>query len=179
MSFNRKKKFFGKYRGVVFNNIDPEFKGRIQATVSDLLGYIPTTWALPCVPITGMTGAQSGIYVVPAINASVWIEFERGDLDYPIWSGCFWGSQAEIPLAAQMGAPPTPNIVLQTIGQNCIVMGGTIAQGIILSAGPPIPGSSPSIVISPAGIMITDGKGGLITIAGGVVQINQGALVIK
>ncbi len=78
-----------------------------------------------------------------------------------------------------MGAPATPNIVLQSIGQNCIVMGGTPAQGIIISAGPPIPGASPSIMISPAGIMITDGKGGLITITAGVVQINQGALVIK
>jgi len=45
-------------------------------------------WALPCVPYAGK---GVGLFLIPPVNAFVWIEFEQGDLDYPIWSGCFWG----------------------------------------------------------------------------------------
>ncbi len=85
-----KKEFYGKYRGTVVSNLDPDFKGRITAMVPDVLGLVPTTWATPCVPMTGLPGLQSGLYVVPEIGASVWMEFEHGDPDYPIWTGCFW-----------------------------------------------------------------------------------------
>ncbi len=81
-------KFHGKYRGTVVNNVDPEQRGRIQALVPDVSGLIPSSWAMPCVPFAGK---QSGVYVVPQIGAGVWIEFEQGDPDYPIWVGGFWG----------------------------------------------------------------------------------------
>lgn len=174
-----KKKFYGKYRGTVFDNNDPEFKGRIQAMVPDVLGAVPTTWALPCVPITGIVGVQSGIYVVPALQANVWIEFEHGDQDYPIWSGCFWGSQGEIPLVALAGSPATPAIVLQSVGMNTVWIGGDLATGITLSSGPAASPTSPRIMISATGIIISDGAGGMITIASGVVTVNLGALVVK
>jgi hypothetical protein len=172
-----KKRFYGKYRGTVASNLDPEFKGRIQAFVPDVLGPVPTTWATPCVPITGNTGLQSGVYVVPPLEASVWMEFEHGDPDLPIWTGCFWGSPAEVPIPALMGDPATPNIVLQTIGQNTILMSGDPVTGIIISCGLPLP-TMPSITISQAGIVISDGKGGMITIAEGTVTVNLGALIV-
>jgi len=173
-----KKQYFGKYRGTVANNLDPELKGRIQAFVPDVLGPIPTTWATPCIPISGNIGLQSGIYVVPPIDASVWMEFEHGDPDYPIWSGCFWGSPSEVPIPALMGNPATPNIVLQTVGQNTILVSGDPVTGIIISCGLPLP-TMPSIAISQTGIVMSDGKGGSITITGGVVTVNLGALIIK
>ena len=178
---NGNNQFFGKYRGTVANNNDPEHKGRIQALVPDVLGPIPTTWATACVPITGL---QSGIYAVPSVGASVWMEFEHGDPDFPIWSGCFWASTAEVPVPAM--TPPSPpvgeamsNIVLQTVGQNTIMMGGLPATGLIISCGPPMSPTSPGIMITPAGIIISDGKGGGIAIAGGTVAVNNGALIIK
>jgi hypothetical protein len=174
-----KKQYFGKYRGTVFNNIDPELKGRILAMVPDVLKAVPTTWALPCVPVTGIAALQSGVYVLPPKGANVWIEFEHGDVNYPIWSGCFWGSQAEIPLAAMAGTPATSPIVIQTVGQNTLWIGGDPATGITLSCGPAMSPTSPQIKISQAGILIFDGKGGGIAIAGGVVAINNGALMIK
>ena len=73
---------YGKYRGVVQNNDDPMQLGRVQVQVPALT-HDSATWALPCLPC-------SGPYVVPAIGASIWVEFEGGDLDNPIWSGCFW-----------------------------------------------------------------------------------------
>ena len=45
--------------------------------------------------------------MVPQIGAGVWIEFEQGDPDYPIWIGCFWGSAAEVPPAAGAAADST------------------------------------------------------------------------
>ena len=83
-------RYYGKYRGTVFNNIDPEQRGRIMAIVPDVLGLIPSSWALPCAPIAGK---QNGVYVVPKIGDGVWIEFEQGDPDYPIWVGVFGGSR--------------------------------------------------------------------------------------
>jgi len=73
-------KYYGKYRATVVNNLDPEQRGRIQAIVPDVLGLIPSSWAMPCVPIAGK---QQGIFMIPQIGASVWIEFEQGDADYP------------------------------------------------------------------------------------------------
>jgi uncharacterized protein involved in type VI secretion and phage assembly len=86
-------KFYGKYRGTVINNIDPLQMGRIQAQVPDVSNVIPSTWAMPCVPVASI---QAGQFAVPTIGSGVWIEFEQGNPDYPIWSGCFWGSAAEV-----------------------------------------------------------------------------------
>ena len=86
------KKLFGKYRGTVVNTVDPDGLGRIQALVPDVSPR-PLGWALPCAPVAGN---QMGIRAVPAIAANVWIEFERGDPDFPIWSGGFWTSAGEM-----------------------------------------------------------------------------------
>ena len=83
--------FLGKYRGTVVNNVDPMQMGRLQAIVPDVTSLLPTSWALPCVP---MAGPQAGQFVVPPVGAAVWMEFEQGDPDYPIWTGCFWGMAA-------------------------------------------------------------------------------------
>ncbi|WP_197510487.1 phage baseplate assembly protein V [Tessaracoccus coleopterorum] len=80
---NNATRFYGKYRGTVVQNVDPEQRGRIQAIVPDATGMVPGTWATACVPLTGKS---MGTYVVPQIGSGVWIEFEQGDLDYPIWT---------------------------------------------------------------------------------------------
>ena len=76
--------------------------GRIQAMVPDVTGLAPSSWAMPCVPVAGI---QNGIFTVPQIGSGVWIEFEQGDPDYPIWVGCFWGTAAEVPALA-LTVPP-------------------------------------------------------------------------
>ena len=112
-------KYYGKYRGTVFNNIDPEQCGRIQAFIPDVLGIAPSSWAMPCFPIAGK---QMGAYMIPQIGSGVWIEFEQGDPDFPIWAGCFYGIVAEVPPLALAGNPASPNIVLQTSLQNTLVI---------------------------------------------------------
>lgn len=82
-------RFVGKFRGKVIENIDPLFQGRILADVPDIPGSL-TNWALPCTPYAGF---DVGFYAIPPLGANVWIEFERGDPNYPIWAGCFWGPE--------------------------------------------------------------------------------------
>jgi uncharacterized protein involved in type VI secretion and phage assembly len=162
--------YYGKYRGTVLNNIDPEQRGRIQVSVPGPLPII-SSWAMPCMPSAGI---QMGVYTVPSIGAGVWVEFEQGNLDYPIWSGCWWGSAAEVPALALAAPPGVPNIVLQTQGQNAILLSD-------LPGGPGITLKTTTgalLVINEAGILISNGKGATILMAGPTVTINGGALVV-
>jgi len=164
--------FFGKYRGTVANNVDPMQMGRIQAIVPDATGAIPTSWALPCLP---MTGTQAGVFTVPPIGAAVWIEFEQGNTDYPIWTGGFWGSAAEVPALALATPPALQAIVLQTVGQNTLMISDTPGPtgGILLKTT-----TGAMIAINDVGITISNGQGATIVLAGPSVTINQGALVV-
>jgi len=79
--------FYGKYRGKVVDNRDPLKRGRLKVAAPAISDH-DLTWAEPCTPYAG---PKMGWYVLPPSGANVWIEFERGDVDYPIWTGCFWG----------------------------------------------------------------------------------------
>ena len=164
--------FFGKYRGTVINNIDPEQRGRIQASVPDVTTAIPGTWALPCAPVGGI---QMGHFTVPPIGSAVWIEYEGGDPDYPIWSGCFWGTAAEVPATARLAPPAVPAITLQTPLQNGLMVSDLPGPsgGIIIKSA-----TGASIIVNDTGIYIQNGKGASIVMAGPSVTVNAGALVV-
>ena len=166
------KKFLGKYRGTVVNNVDPEQRGRIQVMVPDVSNVMVSSWALPCAPVGGM---QTGMFAVPPIGAGVWVEFEQGDPDYPIWTGCFWGSAAEVPAMAKTVPPAVSGITLQTTLQNGIVISDVPGPtgGIMLKST-----TGASIIVNDTGIYIQNGKGASIVMTGPTVTINQGALVI-
>lgn len=164
-------RYYGKYRGTVVNNVDPLMMGRLLVQVPDVLGLLPSSWAMPCVPFAG---PQCGAYLVPTVGAGVWVEFEQGDPDYPIWVGGWWGSAAEVPALALAGNPASPNIVLQTLGQNTILVSDVPGgPGITLKTT-----TGAMLVINDAGILISNGKGATIVMAGPTVTINQGALTI-
>jgi uncharacterized protein involved in type VI secretion and phage assembly len=167
--------FLGKYRGVVFNNLDPERRGRLLLTVPDVLNVTPSTWAEPCVPLAGPTGPPMGVYMVPPIGAGVWVEFEHGDVDYPIWVGCRWGDASDVPPLAHAGLPVSPNIVFQTSGQNSLVISDLPGPtgGIMLKSP-----TGASIIVNDTGIYIQNGKGASIVMSGPSVTINNGALAI-
>src|SRR5687767_888586 len=115
-------RFVGKYRATVLVNVDPEQRGRLQLMIPDVLGEIPSTWAEACVPLAGPTGPPMGVFMVPPIGAGVWVEFEKGDPNLPVWIGCRWGAPSDIPLLARAGIPASPNIVMQTLGQHTFVI---------------------------------------------------------
>lgn len=164
------KRYFGKYRGTVLNNIDPMQMGRIQAIVPDVSSVVPTSWAMPCLPVGGI---QMGVFAVPIIGAGVWIEFEHGDPDHPIWTGCYWGSAAEIPATALLSPPPIPAITLQTPLQNGIIISDNPAIGITIKTA-----TGAMIMVNELGITISNGKGAIVTMVGPAVDVNAGALTI-
>ena len=160
------RKYYGKYRATVFNNLDPFQMGRIQVVVPDVSNIAISSWALPCLP---WCGPQQGIMCVPPIGAGVWVEFEQGDPDYPVWTGCFWGSAGEVPSGSRVVAPSL-GITIQTLGQNMIQLS---ELGIILKTR-----SGAMLSITDAGIVITNGAGATISMVANTVDINGGALTI-
>lgn len=164
------KRYFGKYRGTVLNNIDPMQMGRIQVIVPDVSSVAPTSWAMPCLPVGGI---QMGVFAVPIIGAGVWVEFEHGDPDHPIWTGCYWGSAAEIPATALLSPPPIPAITLQTPLQNGIIISDNPAIGITIKTA-----TGAMIMVNELGITISNGKGAIVTMVGPAVDVNAGALTI-
>jgi hypothetical protein len=83
------RRFFGKYRGFVVDASDPAQLGRLRLRVPSVLGeQVVTGWATPCLPYGGLAG--EGQLFVPERDATVWVEFEEGDLEFPIWTGAFW-----------------------------------------------------------------------------------------
>jgi hypothetical protein len=86
--------YFGKYSGVVIDNADPDGRGRIKFKCESVRGPITEGWARPCVPFAGN---GLGFFAVPVKDAHVWIEFEGGDVDLPIWTGCFWDESESAP----------------------------------------------------------------------------------
>jgi hypothetical protein len=96
---------YGKYRGLVSDNADPEHRGRIRARVPEVLEQVETGWALPALPYAG---PNQGTWTIPPPGAGVWIEFEAGDVSRPIWTGCWW-SNGERP-RTESGAEATPAI---------------------------------------------------------------------
>ena len=83
-----RSRFYGKYRGVVSDNGDPEKLGRIRANVPEVLDTEVSPWAWPCATYAG---PDVGLFAVPPVGAGVWIEFEAGDPSRPIWTGGWWG----------------------------------------------------------------------------------------
>jgi uncharacterized protein involved in type VI secretion and phage assembly len=101
------RRALGKFRGVVDDNQDPDKRGRIKVKVPALLGDQSTDWALPSFPCGGL--ADTGWFAVPQVSAQVWVEFEGGDLDYPIWTGTFWQQASDVP--AEIQDPPTTRLL--------------------------------------------------------------------
>lgn len=159
--------FYGKYRGTVTDIQDPLMIGRVRAKVPDVMGDQESGWAMPCAPFGG---SSMGFFALPTVGAGVWIEFEHGDPDYPIWTGCWFGSVADMP--PELLAPPYKKVLLKTAGGHSIVLDDTPGiGGITLETS-----GGQKIVLNALGIEITSGQGGTIKITGPQVSVNDGAL---
>ena len=157
--------FFGKYRGKVENNIDPMQLGRVQVSVPAVLGEGSMSWAMPCVPYAG---PGVGFFAIPPVGANIWVEFEGGDPDYPIWSGCFWGV-GEVPAQLAVAEMKVLKTDMGTITLNDLPGAG----GITIETT-----TGMKIVINALGIEINNGQGGSIKLTGPQVSVNEGALEV-
>lgn len=91
-----KTKYYGKYKATVVNNKDPLYLGRIKVECPSVLGEYESEWCMPCVPIAFDYG---GLFYVPSVGEPIWVEFEEGDIDCPIYTGGVW-LPSQTPLGA-------------------------------------------------------------------------------
>lgn len=158
------RRFYGKYRGKVTDNKDLGNQGRIRAQVPAVYGDKETGWALPCAPYGGK---GVGVFFIPPVGANVWIEFEEGNPDYPIWSGCFWGV-GEAPKL-----PALPDFkVIKTDFANIVINDLPGAGGITIETT-----NGLKIVMDITGIELSNGAAS-VKLTPASVSINSGALEV-
>lgn len=170
--------FFGKYRGKVTANRDPLNLGRIQVSVPAIFEEGKQSWAMPCSPYAGK---EIGLFTIPPVNTNVWVEFEGGDPDYPIWSGCFWGNN-ELPEEARV-AKPDEMIVFKafaTGGKGITIKMSTSgsAKGLTFEVDRPVVSQPLKLVFDATGIEISAGSLGTIKVSPSSVKINDSALEV-
>lgn len=165
-STNQGPPFYGKYRGIVTKTDDPQNRGRIRAKVLDIYGENESGWALPALPYAG-NGV--GLFLLPPVDSWVWIEFENGDTEYPIWSGCFWGESDTVP------ADParTEMKVLKTGAGTITLNDKQGSEGITIETK-----DGMKIVLDSNGIEINNGNGASIKLSDNKVTINNDALEV-
>ncbi|ATB39032.1 phage tail protein [Cystobacter fuscus] len=152
-----REKYYGKYRGFVVDNEDPEKLGRLRVMVPSVLGEEPSPWALPCMPFGGLAG--QGWFLLPEVDAQVWVEFEEGDVRRPIWTGTFWQKSADVPEPAAK-TPPTTRL-LQTPGGHVLQFDDEPDQERLLLHHP----SGAEVSLEPKGsIALTDAEGATVVL---------------
>jgi hypothetical protein len=152
--------FYGKYRGKVTDNHDPMMLGRVRAKVPSVFGDQETGWALPNTPYGG---SGVGFFFIPPIDANVWIEFEQGNPESPIWSGCFWG----VGEAPKMPAVPEFKIIKTDIADitiNDLAGAGGITietknglKVVMDITGIELSNAAASIKLNPASVSVNNG----------------------
>jgi phage baseplate assembly protein gpV len=155
-----RNRFFGKYRGVV-TDVDAATM-RVKASVPAVLAQQTSGWARPCVPFAG---PNMGFAFLPDVGAGVWIEFEGGDVSYPIWVGGYWhdGEQPS-------DATASVRAIVTKAGQKILldVEGGTIT---VTDA------NNNTVTLDSSGLSL-GGGGQSVALGNSGVNVNNGALEI-
>ena len=149
-------RFYGKYRGTV-TQVDAQTL-RIKAKVPAVLKDKETGWCTPCVPYAGK---QVGFAFLPEKDAGVWIEFEGGDVSYPVWTGCYWRAgelpQDATPTVKTIATPQGLKLMLDDDGQTITLTddsGNTVtldSNGITAERG------GKKMLVSDSGVNLDDG----------------------
>jgi phage gp45-like len=162
------KQFFGKYRGKVATNKDPLHLGRLQVTVPAIYGEGKQNWAMPCTPYAGK---DIGFFTIPPVGSNIWVEFEGGDPDYPIWSGCFWGED-QLPQNAKVEEPDKVQVfrtdgitlTLSNLGEN---------KGVTLEVESPVVERKLKMIFNANGIEINNKDETTIKITADMIELKN------
>jgi phage baseplate assembly protein gpV len=154
-----RNRFYGKYRGVV-TDVDAATM-RVKASVPSVLPGAPTGWCAPCVPYAG---PQVGFLMLPEVGSGVWVEFEGGDVSFPIWTGCYW-SAGDVPSAADAAV------------KSIITNAGTLSFDNNAGTVTLQDASQDSLVFNGSGGTLSGGSG-TITVDASGMTVNSGALVV-
>jgi len=159
-----RNRYYGKYRGFVTDNDDPEKRGRIRLLVPSVLGETPTGWALPSLPFGGL--ADQGLFVVPEVDAQVWVEFEAGNVDLPIWTGTFWQAGGDPPAEADK-SPPTTRLLKTPSGHVLQFDDESGKEKFRLAH----PAGTEMTVDEKGAVIVTDAKGNTLTLDADAGQV--------
>lgn len=160
-----RRRFYGKYRGVVKDVKDPDKLGRIRAYVPRVYGEdVLSPWALPCVPLAGQ---KHGLVCLPEEDDGVWIEFEEGNRNLPVWTGGWWGKNDLAddlgkPLARTFVTKSGHHITLDDDGKKIIIKHAKGAQAELADSS-----------------LTLECKSGKVVLDGSGVNINNNALTVK
>jgi uncharacterized protein involved in type VI secretion and phage assembly len=154
-----KHRFFGKYRGTV-TDVDASTM-RIKASVPSVLPNISTGWCMACVPYAG---PNVGFVMLPEVGSGVWIEFEGGDVSFPIWTGCYWRTD-EVPSAASATV------------KSIITDAGSLAFDNDASSATLGDSSQDSLTLTGGAVTIASGGGKIVADSSGV-SLNDGAFQV-
>jgi len=155
-----RSRYYGKFRGTV-TDVDAGTL-RIKATVPAVLGTQPTGWSMPCVPYAGN---NVGLAFLPEVGSGVWIEFEGGDVSYPIWVGCYWRSGEQ-----PSDATPTVKAIVTTSPLKILL--DDDAGTITISDS-----NQNSLTLDSSGITLTRGSSS-VAVTDSEVNVNDGALEV-
>jgi uncharacterized protein involved in type VI secretion and phage assembly len=155
-------RFYGKYRGIV-SDVDASTM-RIKATVPSVLGEVCTGWCLACVPYAG---PNVGFAFLPEVGSGVWIEFEGGDVSFPIWVGGYW-REGEYPSDAAADVK-----VIVTVAPHKLEFDD--GQGQITLEDP----NGNTVTLDSSGVTLASGQSSSVAISSSSVSVNDGALEVQ
>ena len=153
-------RYHGKYRGEVVE-VD-EKTMRVKALVPAVLGGQSTGWCSPCVPYAG---PQVGFAFLPEAGSGVWIEFEAGDLSFPVWTGCFW-HEGEVPPEAKANVK-----AIVTAGGHKLTLDGDTPNLVLTDS------HGNKVTLDSAGITLERGSMKVV-VSDSKVDVNSGALEV-
>jgi uncharacterized protein involved in type VI secretion and phage assembly len=151
-----RNRFYGKYRGIV-TDVDAS-TCRVKAKVPAVLGDTDSGWCMPCVPYAG---PQVGIAFLPEVGSGVWVEFEGGDVSYPVWVGCYW-REGEVPsdvdAAVKVIVTKAPTELKFDDDQGSLTITDPNGNSVTLdSSGITLTRGSETVVISDSSVSVNDG----------------------
>lgn len=110
-----KGRYYGKYRARVVDNQDPKKLNRVRTEMPQLFGKgVILGWALPALP--------PHLSDVPEIGKLTWIEFEAGDTDFPIWSGCWWAVRSGVSELPENAQDKDDSVMYNVLGGSSIIL---------------------------------------------------------
>jgi len=152
------ERYFGKYRGLVMDNVDPMLQGRILVKVPSLFGDFDAGWAMPCVPYAG---PGIGFFAMPPVGANIWVEFEEGNPERPIWAGCFW-DENDLPVTSA-----SPETMIWKTETSALTMIDTVGmEGFTLELA-----NGMKIAMDATKLEITNGQGAAIIMDGAKITL--------
>ena len=155
--------YYGKYRGVVVDNADPERTGRLRLLVPSVLGATTTSWAPPVLPFGGTPDV--GLFCVPEVDAAVWVEFEEGRLDHPLWTGAQWpAGQAS---GDQAVGDPAKRVLQSASAHRLELDDTTGAEQVLLRHA----GGARLAIDHQGTVVVEDGAGGTLTMDAGAGKV--------